>query len=113
MTEIGKNCQKLVKIEEIGKDFDIFFGSSSTAVIEASLIGKLSLLITTNKFGDYFDIDTFMPGESILIKNNKKLYEKIFHRVNNEKTLNTVSMIRDRFFGVNKDGVQWIIDQIK
>ena len=101
------------KIEEIGKDFDIFLGSSSTAVIEASLIGKLSLLITTNKFGDYFDIDSFMPGESILIKNNKKLYEKIFHRVNNEKTLNTVSIIRDRFFGVNKDGVQWIIDQIK
>jgi len=101
------------KIEEIGKDFDIFLGSSSTAVIEASLIGKLSLLITTNKFGDYFDIDTFMPGESILIKNNKKLYEKIFHRVNNEKTLNTISIIRNRFFGVNKDGVQWIIDQIK
>jgi hypothetical protein len=101
------------KIEEIGRDFDIFLGSSSTAVIEACLIGKLSLLIATNKFGDYFDIDTFMPGESILIKNNKKLYEKIFHRVNNEKTLNTVSIIRDRFFGINKDGVQWIIDQIK
>jgi len=101
------------KIEDIGKDFDIFLGSNSTAVIEASLMGKLSLLIASNKFGDYFNIDTFMPGESILIKDNEKLYEKIIHRVNNEKTLNTVSIIRDRFFGGNKDGCQWIIDQIK
>ena len=101
------------KIEDIGKDFDIFLGSNSTAVIEASLIGKLSLMISSNKFGDYFNIDTFIPGESILIRNTEKLYEKIIHRVNNEKTLKTVSIIRDRFFGENKDGVQWIIDQIK
>jgi hypothetical protein len=100
------------KIEDTGKDFDIFLGCCSTAVIEASLIGKLSLMISTDKFGDYFDIDSFMPGESILIKNNQKLYEKIINRVNNEKTLNTVSIIRDRFFGGYKDGTQWIIDQI-
>ena len=35
------------KIEEEGKEFDVFIGSMSTAVIEASLFGKISILINT------------------------------------------------------------------
>ena len=43
------------KLEDIADSYDVFIGSNSTAIIEASLFGKLSVLLKTVKFGDYFD----------------------------------------------------------
>jgi hypothetical protein len=34
------------------------------------------------------------------------------YRVNNEESLDTISLTRSRFFGDNKDGAQWVIDQL-
>ncbi len=100
------------KIEDVANEFDVFLGSYSTAVIEASLFGKISILLNTKKFGDYFDINSLIQGKSLLINSPEKLYMQLNYRVNNEATLNTISQTRTRFFGDNKDGAQWVIDQL-
>ena len=100
------------KIEEEGKEFDVFIGSMSSAIIEGSLFGKISVLLNTLKFGDYYDIDSLIPGRSLLVRDPELLYEHIIDRVNNEHSLNTVEIIRKRFFGENKDGAQWILEQL-
>ena len=100
------------KIEDVGRDFDVFIGSHSTAVIEASLLGKISILFNTDKFGDYFDMDNILEGQSLLVRDSELLYEHIVDRVNNEHSLNTIEIIRKRFFGENKDGAQWLVEQL-
>ena len=100
------------KIEDVGRNFDVFIGSNSTAVIEASLFGKISILLNTKKFGDYFEINSLISGHSLLIKEPENLYQNIVERVNNEDTLETVIKIRTKFFGENKDGAQWVVDQL-
>ena len=100
------------KIEDVGRDFDVFIGSNSTAVIEASLFGKISILLNTKKFGDYFDMESLISGHSLLIKEPENLYQNIVDRVNNEDTLETVIKIRSKFFGENKDGAQWVVEQL-
>ena len=100
------------KIEEEGKEFDVFIGSMSTAIIEGSLFGKISVLLNTLKFGDYYDIDSLIPGRSLLVRDPELLYEHIIDRVNNEHSLRTIEIIRKRFFGENKDGAQWIVEQL-
>ena len=99
-------------INEVGKKFDVFVGSYSTAVIEASLIGKISVLLDTKKWGDYLDIDTLISGQTLLVKNPEALCNHIFSRIENERSLNTIKLIKDRFFGGNRDGAQWIVDQL-
>jgi len=100
------------KIEDVANKFDIFIGSNSAAVIEASLFGKISILLNTVKFGDYFNMDELIPGCSLLVNNPELLYEEIKSRVKKEDDLKTIEKIRYRFFGDNKDGSQWIIDQL-
>jgi len=101
------------KIEDVAKEFDVFLGSYSTAVIEASLFGKISILLNTKKFGDYFEMDSLIPGHLFLVKTPESLYDNIISRVNNENSLGTIKNIRNRFFGDNLDGAQWIIDQLE
>ena len=100
------------RIEDIANDFDIFMGSNSTAVIEGSLFGKISILLKTKKFGDYFGMDELISQKSLLVKQPEKIYESIIYRVDNENSLRTIEITRDKFFGENKDGVQWILEQL-
>jgi hypothetical protein len=101
------------KIEDVAHNYDVFLGSNSTAVIEASLYGKVSVLLNTKKFSDYFEMDSLIPGHLFLVKSPENLYDHIISRVNHENSLKTIIKIRDRFFGDNLDGAQWIIDQIE
>ncbi len=99
-------------IQEVGKNFDVFVGSYSTAVIEASLVGKISVLLNTKKWGDYFDIDTLISNKSLLVKNPDALNNHIFSRVENEQSFGTIGLVKDRFFGDDRDGAQWIVNQL-
>jgi hypothetical protein len=99
-------------IEDIAHDFDVFLGSHSTAVIEASLFGKISIVIDTLKFGDYFGMDDIISQESLLVKEPELIYENILYRVKSENSLRTIDAIRKRFFGKGKDGVNWILKQL-
>ena len=100
-------------IHEVGQNFDVFVGSYSTAVIEACLIGKISILLYTKKWGDYFDIDSLIANQKILIQKPEDINYQIFSRIKNETSLNTIKLTKDRFFGDNRDGAQWIIDQLR
>jgi len=100
------------KIEDVADSFDVFIGSNSTAIIEASLFGKISILLNTVKFGDYFDMDELIPSGLLLAKDPELLCKEINSRVEKENELKTIEKIRYRFFGDNKDGAQWIIDQL-
>ena len=82
------------------------------AVIEANLFEKISILFHTIQFGDYFDMDNILEGQPLLVRDSELLYEYIVDRVNNEHSLNTIEIIRKRFFGENKDGAQWIVGQL-
>ena len=93
-------------------DFDIFMGSNSTAVIEVCLFGKISILLETKKFGDYFGMDDLISQKTILVKKPEHVYQSIVYRVNNEHSLRTIQIIRDKFFGENKDGVKWLMEQL-
>jgi hypothetical protein len=99
-------------IKETGKKFDVFIGSYSTTVIEASLIGKISVLLDTKKWGDYFNIDTLISNKSLIVRNPETLYNSILSRIENEHSLDTIGLTKDRFFGNNMDGAQWIVDQL-
>ena len=81
-------------------------------MIEASLFGKLSVLVDTKKWGDYFELDNFMPEARLIVNSPELLYETVKYRINNEKSLKTVENIRYHFFGDGKDGAQWVIDQL-
>ena len=100
------------KIEDVADSFDVFIGSNSSAIIEASLFGKISILLNTVKFGDYFDMDELIPSGLLLVKDPELLCKEINSRVEKENELKTIEKIRYRFFGDNKDGAQWIIDQL-
>jgi hypothetical protein len=100
------------KIEDAGKNFDVLIGSHSTAVVEASLFWKISVFLNTVKFGDYFEINSLISGQLLMVNQPELLYEHIVYRVNNEHSLKTIDLIRKKFFGDNKDGAQWIIDQL-
>ena len=100
------------KIEDIVDSFDIFIGSNSTAIIEASLFGKISILLNTIKFGDYFDMDELIPSRQLLIRGPDLLCKEIQFRIENESNLKTIDKTKYRFFGDNKDGAQWIVGQL-
>ena len=100
------------KIEEAALDYDVFIGSHSTAVIEASLYGKISILVNTIKFGDYFDMNSLAPNNELLVSDPHLLYENIMNRVKNEYALKTCQDIRKRFFGENRDGSEWVMEQL-
>ena len=57
-------------------------------------------------------MDNILEGQSLLVRDSELLYEHIVDRVNNEHSLNTIEIIRKRFFGGNKDGAQWIVEQL-
>jgi len=100
------------KLEDVADKFDVFVGSNSTAIIEASLFGKISMLLNTVKFGDYFDIDKLIPGRQLLVKDPEFLCKEIQFRVENENDLKTIEKTKHMFFGDNNDGAQWIVDQL-
>ncbi|MDC0599161.1 hypothetical protein OAO97_00975 [Candidatus Pseudothioglobus singularis] len=100
------------KLEDIAYDFDVFIGSNSTAVIEASLFGKISVLLKTIKFGDYFEIDELTHKHHLLVKDPEFLCKEIQYRVENENELKTIEKTKIRFFGENKDGAQWVMEQL-
>ena len=100
------------KLEDVADKFDVFVGSNSTAIIEASLFGKISILLNTVKFGDYFDIDKLIPGRQLLVKDPEFLCKEIQFRVENENDLKTIEKTKHMFFGDNNDGAQWVVDQL-
>jgi hypothetical protein len=101
------------KLEDIADIYDVFIGSNSTAIIEASLFGKLSILLKTVKFDDYFDMNQLIQERNLLVENPSDLTNEIQFRVENEKKLKTINKIKYKFFGSNKDGAEWIINQLK
>jgi len=101
------------KILEDGKNFDVFIGSNSTAVIEASLLSKISILVKTDKWGDYFGVNELINNKDLLIDNPDNICKEIDFRVENEFKLNTINRIRNKFFGDNKDGADWIREEIE
>jgi len=100
------------KLEDVADKFDVFVGSNSTAIIEASLFGKISMLLNTVKFGDYFDMDESIPGHQLLVKGPEVLCKEIQFRIKNENDLKTIEKTKYRFFGDNKDGAQWVVYQL-
>jgi len=96
-----------------GKSYDIFIGSYSTAIIEACLISKLSLLIYTNKWGDYFDLNSSPLGPMLLTNDPGEFINIIKLRIENENKLKSIIFFRERFFGnFNKNGAEWIVNLI-
>ena len=67
----------------------------------------------TVKFGDHFDIDELTHSRQLLVKDPEVLCKEIQFRVENEKELKTIEKTKYRFFGDNKDGAQWIVEQLK
>ena len=99
------------KIEDVAQKFDVFIGSMSTAIIEACLFAKISVLLNTKKFGDYYKIDELIPDYPLLVRDSELIYDHIIDRIAKEKSLNSIGTIRNRYFGENKDGAQWILEQ--
>jgi len=99
-------------IEDIADKFDVFIGTNSTAVLEASIFNRISILFETKTFKDYFEIDSLISNKSLLIKDYKSICKEIEHRVNNEKRLNTINKIKNRFFGSNENGAKWVLHKI-
>lgn len=94
-------------IFEDGKNADVFLGAHTTALLEASLAGKLSVFIKTQKWGDYFDISSIDYKFPMLIDNPVELPHYIVKRIEKEPELKTIEKIRRRYFGENRNGAEW------
>ena len=57
-------------------------------------------------------MDDLISQKTILVKKPEHVYQSIDYRVNNEHSLRTIQIIRDKFFGENKDGVKWLMEQL-
>lgn len=101
------------KIEEDGMKFDVFLGSHSTALLEASLINKISVFVATEKWEDYFDVSTICSDNNMLVTSVSDICSHIVYRCNTENIYNTIEKIRSYFFGDNKDGPEWILNEIR
>lgn len=83
--------------------FDLVVGSHSNAVIEASFLNKPFLLVNTNKWGNFFEIDDLYFAHNLADLSNK------IKKFNKQKPLE----IKSKYFGEDSnDGVQWLIDKI-
>ena len=101
------------KLEDIADSYDVFIGSNSTAIIEASLFGKLSVLLKTVKFGDYYYMNQLIHGRKLLVESPIDLSNQIQFRIENENELKTIDKIKYKFFGDSSDGSDWVINQLK
>jgi len=101
------------RISSIANDFDVFIGSNSTAVIEAAIYNKISILVYTKKFADYFEINHLIDGKKLLIEDPEEIYQKIIFRIKNENQLKTIPRTMHKFFGSLIDGNDWILEKIK
>ncbi len=99
-------------IFEDGKKADVFLGSHTTALLEASLINRLSIFVKTQKWGDYFDLSDIVPELNILVEDPKELPQNIILRINQEPKLKTIEKIKTRYFGENKDGAKWAVSEL-
>jgi hypothetical protein len=99
-------------IFEDGKNADIFIGSHSTALLEASLMDKLSIFLKTQKWGDYLEIKDWLPEVKMLVEKPEKIVENILTRVKKENKFKTIEKIKFRFFGENKDGTIWAVKEL-
>lgn len=99
-------------IFEDGKNADVFLGAHTTALLEASLMGKISIFIKTQKWGDYFDLSDLVPEFNILVDNPNSLAEHIIARLEKEPELKTIEKIKYRYFGENKNGAEWAAKEL-
>jgi len=99
-------------IEDVADQFDVFIGTNSTAVLEASIFNRISILFETKSFNDYFDIDSLISNKSLLIKEYSSFCKEIEYRVNNENRLNTINKIKNKFFGSNENGANWVLHKL-
>jgi hypothetical protein len=100
------------RLENVARDFDVFVGSHSTAVLEASLFGKLTVLLESKKWGDYFEVSSVLPEVKMPIPKTELLTRHIQDRILNERQLNSVTRIREAYFGRVEDGCAWMIDKV-
>jgi hypothetical protein len=99
-------------ILEVGSNFDVFLGSHSTAVIEASLIGKISFFVKTMKWGDFFSQNTLVHGVELICDDHNNIVKDIVNRIKYEDKFNTRVKNRKRYFGKMQDGSQWIANEV-
>ena len=97
---------------DIASEYDFFVGSHSTAVIEASIMGKLSILFDTKMFGDYFEIKEKFADSKVFISSPKEFPSILNWRIENEEEVKSIQLIRERFFGENKNGAKWVVNQL-
>ena len=100
------------RLEDIAKNYDVFIGTNSTAVLEASIYGKISVLLYTKMFLDYFEINSLFPEKKLLITEPENISKEILFRVKNEPKLNTIEKIKERYFGKLTDGSKWIVKNL-
>lgn len=99
-------------IFEDGKNADVFLGAHTTALLEASLMGKLSIFIKTQKWGDYFDISSIDYRFPMLADNPEELPHYIVKRIEKESELKTIEKIKRRYFGENRNGAKWAAEEL-
>lgn len=95
-----------------GKNADVFLGAHTTALLEASLLGKISVFIKTQKWGDYFDLSRLVPEFTLLVDDPGKLAEHIITRLAKESEFKTIERIKYRYFGENKNGAAWAAKEL-
>jgi len=99
-------------IFEDAKEADVLVGAHTTALLEASLMGKISIFLKTEKWGDYFNLSDLVSGLNILVNNPDKLAENIILRIQKEPEFKTIEKIKYRYFGENKNGAEWVAKQL-
>lgn len=90
---------------------DVVVGSQSTGVIEATLLKKPFVFFSTEKWGDYFDMETFDERCHLFAHNQKELIQYIRESKNVPKEV--LAEIATKFFGdPHKNGSAWVVDTL-
>jgi len=88
---------------------DVVIGSHSTAVIDASLAGVPFILVATQKWGDYFELESFDAPWAVYVRDVAGLDDSLAALAEGAETAETLRALRERFYGSGEsDGSLWV-----
>ncbi len=91
---------------------DVAVGCQSTGVLEALQQTRVPIYFRTEKWGDYYELADYAPGQPFFAENPEELVQKIRGaRAVPDKFLEE---LKERFFGdPTRNGSAWVVEQLQ
>ena len=90
---------------------NVVLGSHSTGVIDASLMGVPFVLVSTRKWGDYFELSGYDAPFRMYVQDTDEL-DLSLHWLKENNPTSVLESVRNRFYGDGvSDGSRWVAER--